>query len=65
MVEGFSTSLDWFLQFNFLNTPSRTLGINCDPCGECLKKKDDIKKHVEDKETFKMDENKEALITEN
>ena len=63
--EGLSVSLDWNLPSLKYTTPSRTLSINFDPHGEIEDFNGDNEDHDENEETIEMNENNDALITEN
>ena len=63
--EGLSVSLDWNLPSLQNITPSRTLSINFDPHGEIEDFNGDNEDHDENEETIEMNENNDALITEN
>ena len=63
--EGLSVSLDWNLPSLQNITPSRTLSINFDPHGEIEDFNGDNEDHDENEDTIEMNENNDALITEN
>ena len=63
--EGLSVSLDWNLPSLKYTTPSRTLSINFDPHGEIEDFNGDNEDHDENEDTIEMNENNDALITEN
>ena len=63
--EGLSVSLDWNLPSLQYTTPSRTLSINFDPHGEIEDFNGDNEDHDENEDTIEMNENNDALITEN
>merc|ERR1712189_18818 len=64
-IEGFSRSLDWSFTIFYALTLTRTLCILLDPLGEKNDEKEDSTEGDEVIENIEMNENKEALITEN
>ena len=63
--EGFSISLDWYLNL-IINNPKPDLWYLLDPYGvEKIEEFEDMKVDDDNMETSEKDENKETLITEN
>ena len=63
--EGFSISLDWYLNL-IIDNPKPDLWYPLDPYGvEKIEEFEDMKVDDDNMETSEKDENKETLITEN